>query len=91
MCRIIQLYRILPLPKKDIVLFFNVIQHAGEDFDPNDDEVELYDSVSEYLSRPYLASTKATQRNMMELVYRKILASSSFAIAGTLAKVSNFP
>ena len=61
-----------------------------EDFDPNNDEVELYDSVSEYLSRPYLASTRATQRNMMELVYRKILASSSFAIAGTLARVSNF-
>lgn len=61
-----------------------------EDFDPNNDEIELYDSVSEYLSRPYLASTRATQRNMMELVYRKILASSSFAIAGTLARVSNF-
>lgn len=61
-----------------------------EDFAPNDDEIELYNSVSEYLRRPFLASTKATQRNMMELVYRKILASSSFAIAGTLYKVSHF-
>ena len=61
-----------------------------EDFAPNDDEIELYNSVSEYLHRPFLASTKATQRNMMELVYRKILASSSFAIAGTLHKVANF-
>lgn len=61
-----------------------------QDFEPNNDEMELYDSVSNYLRRPFLASTKATQRNMMELVYRKILASSSFAIAGTLNKVAHF-
>jgi len=61
-----------------------------EDFAPNDNEMELYNSVSEYLRRPYLASTRATQRNMMELVYRKILASSSFAIAGTLEKIVRF-
>lgn len=61
-----------------------------EDFAPNEDEIELYDSVSSYLHRPFLASTRATQRNMMELVYRKILASSSFAIAGTLYKVAHF-
>ncbi|OQW98817.1 MAG: hypothetical protein BWK68_00070 [Elusimicrobia bacterium A5] len=61
-----------------------------EDFAPNENEIELYDSVSGYLHRPFLASTRATQRNMMELVYRKILASSSFAIAGTLYKVAHF-
>ncbi len=61
-----------------------------EDFAPNENEIELYDSVSSYLHRPFLASTRATQRNMMELVYRKILASSSFAIAGTLYKVAHF-
>lgn len=61
-----------------------------EDFAPNEDEMELYNAVSNYLRRPFLASTKATQRNMMELVYRKILASSSFAIAGTLNKVAHF-
>jgi len=61
-----------------------------EDFAPNDEEMELYNSVSQYLQRPFLASTRATQRNMMELVYRKILASSSFAIAGTLEKIIHF-
>lgn len=61
-----------------------------EDFSPNDDEVELYDKVSQYIQRPFLASTRATQRHMMELVYRKILASSSFAIAGTLYRVAQF-
>lgn len=61
-----------------------------EDFAPNEDEIELYDAVGNYLRRPFLASTRATQRNMMELVYRKILASSSFAIAGTLYNVAHF-
>jgi len=28
-----------------------------EDFSPNDDEIELYNLVSEYLRRPVLAST----------------------------------
>ncbi len=61
-----------------------------ENFAPNENEIELYNAVSNYLRRPWLASTRATQRNMMELVYRKILASSSFAIAGTLHKVAHF-
>jgi len=57
------------------------------DFTPSDDEVELYEKVSTYLQRPELAAIVATQRNLMILVYRKLLASSSFAIAGTLKKL----
>jgi SNF2 family DNA or RNA helicase len=69
---------------------FTYRHSVTENFAPNDDEIELYSSVSDYLHRPWLASTRATQRNMMELVYRKILASSSFAIAGTLHRVAQF-
>ncbi|MDO8552618.1 MAG: SNF2-related protein [bacterium] len=83
------LTRTLRKQVKGLVAFTNRYS-ITEDFAPNDDEVDLYNNVSEYLRRPYLASTRATQRNMMELVYRKILASSSFAIAGTLYKVSHF-
>lgn len=83
------LTRTLRKQVKGLVAFTNRYS-ITEDFAPNDDEVELYNHVSEYLGRPYLASTRATQRNMMELVYRKILASSSFAIAGTLYRVSHF-
>lgn len=83
------LTRTLRKQVKGLVAFTNRYS-ITEDFAPNDDEVVLYDNVSEYLRRPFLASTKATQRNMMELVYRKILASSSFAIAGTLYRVSHF-
>ncbi len=58
------------------------------DFTPTDEEVELYEKVSAYLQRPDVAAIRATQRNLMVLVYRKLLASSSFAIAGTLKKLS---
>jgi ERCC4-related helicase len=57
------------------------------DFTPNDEEVALYEKVSEYLQRPEVAAIQSTQRNLMILVYRKLLASSSFAIAGTLEKL----
>jgi len=58
------------------------------DFTPNDEEVELYEKVSAYLQRPDVAAIATTQRNLMILVYRKLLASSSFAIADTLNKLS---
>ncbi|MFH1712815.1 MAG: SNF2-related protein [Candidatus Jacksonbacteria bacterium] len=58
------------------------------DFTPTDEEIELYEKVSAYLQRPNVAAITATQRNLMVLVYRKLLASSSFAIAGTLKKLS---
>jgi len=58
------------------------------DFTPTEEEVELYEKVSAYLQRPNVAAITATQRNLMVLVYRKLLASSSFAIAGTLKKLS---
>ena len=57
------------------------------DFTPTDEEVELYEKVSDYLQRPEVAAIQHTQRNLMILVYRKLLASSSFAIAGTLKKL----
>ncbi|QQG46539.1 MAG: DEAD/DEAH box helicase [Candidatus Niyogibacteria bacterium] len=58
------------------------------DFTPTEEEVELYEKVSAYLQRPNVAAITATQRNLMILVYRKLLASSSFAIADTLKKLS---
>lgn len=57
------------------------------DFTPTDEEVELYEKVSAYLQRPEVAAIAATQRNLMILVYRKLLASSSFAISATIKKL----
>lgn len=61
-----------------------------QDFTPTDEEIELYNRVSEYLQRTEIAAIQATQRNLMILVYRKLLASSSFAIAVTLEHLIGF-
>lgn len=55
-----------------------------EDFYPSDDEQRLYEQVSDYLQREDLLALPASQRSLMTLVLRKLLASSTFAIAGTL-------
>lgn len=57
------------------------------DFTPTPEELELYNKVSEYLKRNDIAAITATQKNLMILIYRKLLASSSFAITGTLKKL----
>jgi hypothetical protein len=55
-----------------------------EDFRPSQDELELYRQVSEYLQDDNILSIKPGARHLVTLVIRKILASSSFAIQGTL-------
>ena len=55
-----------------------------QEFLPTAEEQELYDRVSDYLRRPELQALPAGQRTLMVLVMRKLLASSTFAIAGAL-------
>src|SRR5690606_5330523 len=54
------------------------------EFVPNPDEQRLYDLVSAYLQRERLYALPASQRQLVTLILRKLLASSSRAIAGTL-------
>ena len=60
-----------------------------EEFTPEEGEDRLYDQVSEYLRRDNLQALPASQRTLMTLVLRKLLASSTFAIAGALESISN--
>ena len=60
-----------------------------EEFTPGDAEVQLYDDVSEYLQRDNLMALPNSQRALMTLVLRKLLASSTFAIAGALDTLIN--
>jgi ERCC4-related helicase len=53
-------------------------------FSPEAAEDRLYHLVSEYLQRDNLQALPASQRSLMTLVMRKLLASSTFAIAGAL-------
>ena len=60
-----------------------------QEFIPNDDEQRLYVLVSEYLQSPRLYALPASQRQLMTLILRKLLASSTYAISDTLLGLAN--
>ena len=55
-----------------------------QEFAPSDEEQRLYDLVSEYLQRPRLYALPASQRQLITLILRKLLSSSTYAISATL-------
>lgn len=55
-----------------------------QEFVPAESEQALYDMVSDYLRRPSLKALPTSQRTLMTLIMRKLLASSTFAIAAAL-------
>jgi superfamily II DNA or RNA helicase len=59
-----------------------------EEFSPDEAEDRLYELVSAYLQRDNLQALPPSQRSLMTLVLRKLLASSTFAIAGALTSIS---
>ena len=60
-----------------------------QDFYPTDEEKQLYTLVSEYLQSPNLHALPPSQRQLMTLILRKLLASSTYAIRGTLEALAN--
>ncbi len=56
-----------------------------QEFIPSPQEQRLYDLVSEYLQQPTLYALPASQRSLMTLILRKLLASSTYAISDTLS------
>ncbi len=60
-----------------------------EEFTPEESEDKLYNLVSAYLHRDNLHALPVSQRSLMTLVLRKLLASSTFAIAGALTTIAN--
>ena len=54
------------------------------EYTPTAAEEKLYNDVSEYLQTDTLYALPNEQRSLITMVLRKLLASSSFAIAGTL-------
>lgn len=55
-----------------------------QDFVPSEEEQRLYDLVSSYLQEETLYALPSSQRHLMTLILRKLLASSTYAISGTL-------
>ncbi len=60
-----------------------------EDFTPSPPEQDLYEKVSEYLRRSDLLAIEPGRRTLLTLVYRKLLASSTYAIAPTLRRLAD--
>ncbi|XXF80598.1 SNF2-related protein [Myxococcaceae bacterium GXIMD 01537] len=59
-----------------------------EDFAPSAEEHDLYEKVSEYLARSEVAAIEPGKKTLLTLCYRKLLASSTYAIAPTLRRLS---
>jgi superfamily II DNA or RNA helicase len=68
---------------------FTARRSMVEDFAPTAEEQALYDRVSDYLRREDAQAIPQSRRALFVLVYRKILASSSFALAATLERLAD--
>ena len=85
--------RLTPLVKrtlrKDVLEFIRYTQRHSltVTFDPEAPENHLYEEVSSFLQRNDTYSLPPRQRHLMVLILRKILASSSTALAATLEKM----
>ncbi len=77
--------------RKQVLEYINYTNRKAiiEEFYPSAAEQELYDNVSSYLQRDTLYALPSSQRQLMTLVLRKLLASSSFAICNTLDGLVN--
>lgn len=71
--------------RRQVLEYINYTERKAicQEFYPSQPEQKLYDLVSEYLRRPKLYALPNSQRQLMTLILRKLLASSTFAIFGT--------
>jgi ERCC4-related helicase len=72
--------------RRQVLEYINFTNRTAivEEYLPFKDEALLYDLVTEYLQTPKLYALPNSQRQLMTLILRKLLASSTYAIAGTL-------
>jgi adenine-specific DNA-methyltransferase len=77
--------------RRQVVQYINYTQRLPivQPFTPEHNEDQLYNLVSDYLRRDNLQALPASQRSLMTLVLRKLLASSTFAIAGALDTIAD--
>ena len=76
------LYRTL---RKDVADYMHFVKRICRtvDFELSPDEIELYERVNLFLKRDVLYSIPASNRGLIILVIRKLMASSSFALVET--------
>lgn len=71
--------------RKDVLQYVKYTKREAitENFYPGDEEWQLYEWVSDYLQNDKLYALPSGQRQLMTLILRRLLASSTFAIGGT--------
>lgn len=76
------LYRTL---RKDVADYMHFVKRICKtvDFELSLDEIELYERVNQFLKRDVLYSIPSSNRGLVILVIRKLMASSSFALIET--------
>ncbi|WP_445343570.1 DISARM system SNF2-like helicase DrmD [Bifidobacterium sp. ESL0819] len=76
------LYRTL---RKDVADYMHFAKRICKtvDFELSQDEIELYERVNQFLKKENLYSIPASNRGLVILVIRKLMASSSFALVET--------
>lgn len=79
--------------RKDVTEYIRYTERRAitRPFRPTDDEHRLYEAVSEFLKRENSYAIPHRQRHLTELILRKLLASSSLAVAGTDDKINDDP
>ena len=75
--------------RKQVTEYVNYTSRIAilQEYTPSSDEETLYNFVSSYLQSEKLYALPQGQRTLITLVLRKLLASSSFAISGTLSSL----
>ena len=59
----------------------------SQEYSPSDKEIELYNRLSVYLMREDTYGLPSSQRTLLLLLIRKLMASSSFAVAGSVKAI----
>jgi len=75
--------------RKDVTEYISYTKRLPltQQFDSTDLEYDLYNKVSEFLRSDNLYSIPAKQKMLTTMIVRKILASSTYALLGTLATI----
>lgn len=74
--------------RKQVEEYVNFTKRTAfvQEYYPSESEIKLYDSVSNYLMREGTYGMPERQRPLLSLLVRKIMASSSYALAFTLER-----
>jgi hypothetical protein len=75
--------------RRDVLEYIKYTERRAltQPFNPTDDEQALYERISDFLQKEDSYALPRQQRHLTTLILRKLLASSSHAVAGTLVTI----